>query len=144
MSNFASAPTLVEWNGAAFRRARLCVGRFLMLAKTLMIQGTASSVGKSLITAALCRYFFRQGIKVAPFKAQNMALNSFVTAEGLEIGRAQAAQAEACGIEPHVDMNPVLLKCESDQRVQVVVRGKAVESMTGEAYYGWAERLRLS
>jgi adenosylcobyric acid synthase len=113
-----------------------------MLAKTLMIQGTASSVGKSLITAALCRYFYRLGVKVAPFKAQNMALNSFVTAEGLEIGRAQAAQAEACGIEPQVDMNPVLLKCESDQRVQVVVRGKAVESMTGEAYYGWAERLR--
>jgi adenosylcobyric acid synthase len=113
-----------------------------MLAKTLMIQGTASSVGKSLITAALCRYFYRQGVKVAPFKAQNMALNSFVTTEGLEIGRAQAAQAEACGIEPQVDMNPVLLKCESDQRVQVVVRGKAVESMTGEAYYGYAEKLR--
>ncbi len=113
-----------------------------MLARTLMIQGTASSVGKSLVTAALCRYFYRQGVKVAPFKAQNMALNSFVTAEGFEIGRAQAAQAEACGIEPHVDMNPVLLKCESDQRVQIVARGRAVESMTGEAYYGYAERLR--
>jgi adenosylcobyric acid synthase len=113
-----------------------------MLAKTLMIQGTASSVGKSLITAALCRYFYRRGIKVAPFKAQNMALNSFVTADGLEIGRAQAAQAEACGIAPEVDMNPVLLKCESDQRVQVIVRGKVVESMTGEAYYGYAARLR--
>jgi adenosylcobyric acid synthase len=107
-----------------------------------MIQGTASSVGKSLLVTALCRYFQRLGVRVAPFKAQNMALNSFVTPEGLEIGRAQAVQAEACRVDPSADMNPVLLKCESDQRVQVVVLGKATGSMTGQDYYGYSRSLR--
>jgi adenosylcobyric acid synthase len=97
--------------------------------RALMICGTGSDVGKSVLTAGLCRMLRRRGIKVAPFKSQNMALNSAVTPEGGEIGRAQAVQAEACGLQPHVDMNPVLLKPNSDVGSQVIVQGKVVGNM---------------
>jgi len=103
--------------------------------KALAILGTGSDVGKSLIVAGLCRLLSRKGVRVAPFKAQNMALNSFVTLDGGEIGRAQALQAQACGIEPTVDMNPILLKPESDSRSQVVVRGKVYEALDALAYF---------
>jgi cobyric acid synthase CobQ len=95
-----------------------------MTARTVMIQGTASHVGKSVLTAALCRWLVRRGLRVAPFKAQNMSLNSAVTAEGGEIGRSQAFQAAACGIEAEVAMNPVLLKPMAGGRCQVVLRGR--------------------
>jgi adenosylcobyric acid synthase len=95
-----------------------------MHAKALMVMGTASDVGKSVVTTALCRAFARIGIRVAPFKSQNMSNNAAVCREGGEIGRAQAVQAEACGLEPEVNMNPVLLKPESDMSCQVVIHGQ--------------------
>ena len=104
------------------------------LAPCLMIQGTGSGVGKSVLATAFCRWFARAGYRVAPFKSQNMALNSSVTVDGGEIGRAQAAQAEAAGIEPTVDMNPILLKPETDHRSQVVVRGQALTTVDFKAY----------
>jgi len=110
-------------------------------AKTLMVQGTASSVGKSVLVAALCRILKQDGLRVAPFKSQNMALNSFVTAEGGEMGRAQVVQAMAAGVEPSVDMNPILLKPEADARSQVIVRGKVYGTLPARDYY--QERLRL-
>jgi len=103
-------------------------------AKVLMVQGTSSSAGKSLLVTALCRIFAQDGLRVAPFKAQNMALNSFVTAEGHEIGRAQVVQAEAAGIAPHVDMNPILLKPEG-ARCQVVLMGRPWETLPTVSYY---------
>jgi cobyric acid synthase len=106
-----------------------------MTARTLMVQGTASSVGKSLMVAALCRILRDRGLRVAPFKSQNMALNSAVTADGHEIGRAQAVQARAAGVEPTVHMNPILLKPETDMRAQVVLRGKPVGSMRFGEYH---------
>ena len=110
-------------------------------AKTLMIQGTCSSAGKSILVTALCRILKQDGFRVAPFKAQNMALNSFVTAEGGEIGRAQVVQAEAAGIEPTVDMNPVLLKPEADSRCQVIVMGKVARTISAAEYYRYAPEL---
>lgn len=100
-----------------------------------MIQGTGSWVGKSMIVAALCRIFHEDGWQVAPFKSQNMALNSYVTKDGAEMGRAQVVQAEASGLEPHVDMNPVLLKPEADSRSQVVVMGKPAFTINAREYY---------
>jgi adenosylcobyric acid synthase len=87
------------------------------MAKSIMFQGTASNVGKSILCAGFCRIFLEDGYSVAPFKAQNMALNSFVTEEGLEMGRAQVTQAEACRIKPEVKMNPVLLKAQCRKRI---------------------------
>lgn len=104
------------------------------LAPCLMIQGTGSGVGKSVVATAFCRLFARAGRRVAPFKSQNMALNASVTVDGGEIGRAQAAQAEAAGIEPTVDMNPILLKPETDHRSQVVVRGRALATVDFTEY----------
>src|ERR1700691_3400820 len=96
-----------------------------MSARSLMIMGTASDVGKSVVVTGLCRFFANAGIRVAPFKSQNMSNNAAVCPNGREIGRAQAVQAEACGLEPSVDMNPLLLKTQSDMLCQVVIRGRA-------------------
>lgn len=105
------------------------------MARPIMIQGTMSNAGKSLIAAALCRIFRQDGYSCAPFKAQNMALNSFVTDEGLEIGRAQATQAQAAGISPTAAMNPVLLKPTSDVGSQVIVNGVPIGNMTAAEYF---------
>ncbi len=112
------------------------------MAKSLMIQGTMSSAGKSLITAGLCRIFHQDGYRVAPFKSQNMALNSFITREGLEMGRAQVMQAEAAGVEPSVLMNPILLKPNSDMGSQVIVNGEVLGNMRAVDYFAYKPKLR--
>ncbi|EHJ00082.1 Cobyric acid synthase [Clostridium sp. DL-VIII] len=111
------------------------------MAKTIMIQGTASNSGKSLVVAGLCRILKQDGYKVAPFKSQNMALNSFITDDGDEMGRAQVMQAEAAGIAPDVRMNPILLKPTSDQGSQVIVNGKVIGNMSAKDYYAQKTKL---
>ena len=108
-----------------------------MTATTLMIQGTTSDAGKSTVAAALCRALARRGVRVAPFKPQNMALNSAVTVDGGEIGRAQAVQAQACRLEPHSDMNPVLLKPNDDTGAQVIVQGRAIGNLDARNYHAY-------
>src|SRR6476659_6248543 len=103
-------------------------------ARVLMFQGTGSDVGKSVIVAGLCRAVARRGLAVRPFKPQNMSNNAAVTPVGGEIGRAQALQALGCGVPPSVDMDPVLLKPESDERAQIVVRGKVLRHVEARAY----------
>ena len=112
-----------------------------MSAKVLMIAGTMSSVGKSLITAGLCRLFARNGVSVAPFKAQNMSNNAAVCADGGEIGRAQAIQAQAARILPTVDMNPILMKPEADYKSQIIVQGTPIGTFSGRDYYRMRESL---
>lgn len=108
-----------------------------------MLVGTGSDVGKSVLCTALCRIFLQDGLHPAPFKAQNMALNSFATREGLEIGRAQATQAEACRLEPHSDMNPVLLKPNSEHTTQVVLNGKPIGNRSAYDYFRSQGRAEL-
>ncbi len=105
------------------------------MARSIMLQGTMSGAGKSVIAAGLCRLYRRRGLRVAPFKSQNMALQSFITKEGLEIGRAQAVQAEACGVEPCAAMNPILLKPTSDRGSQVILNGEIFGNYSATEYY---------
>ena len=111
------------------------------MAKKIMIQGTMSNAGKSLIVAGLCRIFKQDGYRVAPFKSQNMALNSYITGEGLEMGRAQVMQAEAAGIRPQVCMNPILLKPTNDTGSQVIVNGEVLENMKARDYFAYKKKL---
>ena len=111
------------------------------MTKAIMIQGTMSNVGKSLLAAGLCRIFRQDGYRVAPFKSQNMALNSYITRDGLEMGRAQVMQAEAAGVEPDVRMNPILLKPTTDTGSQVIVRGEVLGDMDARRYFGFKKGL---
>ena len=111
------------------------------MAKAIMVQGTMSNAGKSLLTAGLCRIFKQDGYKVAPFKSQNMALNSFITEEGLEMGRAQVMQAEAAGIAPSVYMNPILLKPTNETGSQVIVNGEVLGTMSAREYFAYKKNL---
>ena len=111
------------------------------MVKSLMVQGTASDAGKSIIAAGLCRIFKQDGLEVVPFKSQNMALNSFITKKGDEMGRAQVVQAEAAGKEPDVRMNPVLLKPTSDRKSQVVFLGRVLRDMDAVEYHEYKQQL---
>ncbi len=112
------------------------------MAKAIMIQGTTSNAGKSLVTAGLCRIFMQDGYRVAPFKSQNMALNSYITRDGLEMGRAQVVQAEAAGKEPDVRMNPILLKPTSDEGSQVIVGGRVLGNKRASDYFRMKRTLK--
>jgi len=111
------------------------------MSKVIMIQGTMSNAGKSLVAAGLCRIFKQDGYRVAPFKSQNMALNSYITSDGLEMGRAQVMQAEAAGIEPMAIMNPILLKPTTDSGSQVIVNGSVIGSMPAKEYFQYKTKL---
>lgn len=111
------------------------------MAKVIMVQGTMSNAGKSLLAAGLCRIFRQDGYRVAPFKSQNMALNSFITEDGLEMGRAQVMQAEAAGIKPCVYMNPILLKPTNDVGSQVIVNGEVLGNMKARDYFAYKKKL---
>ena len=111
------------------------------MAKVIMVQGTMSNAGKSLLVAGLCRIFKQDGYRVAPFKSQNMALNSFITTEGLEMGRAQVMQAEAARIRPMVCMNPILLKPTNHTGSQVIVNGEVVGNMSARDYFAYKKEL---
>ena len=111
------------------------------MAKRIMVQGTMSGVGKSLLVTALCRIFLQDGFRVAPFKSQNMALNSYVTPDGLELGRAQAVQAEAAGLECDVRMNPILLKPSSDTGSQLIVMGEVRGHYSAREYFAMKRSL---
>ena len=113
------------------------------MSKSIMFLGTASNVGKSTLAAGLCRILKQDGYKVAPFKSQNMALNSYITKDGLEMGRAQVTQAEAAGIEPDVRMNPILLKPSGKNRCQVIVNGKVLDTVSSSIYHNYKENLAL-
>ncbi|TDD38980.1 cobyric acid synthase [Nonomuraea terrae] len=115
-----------------------------MVNGALLVAGTTSDAGKSVVTAGICRWLARQGVRVAPFKAQNMSLNSYVTADGAEIGRAQVVQAQAAGLEPVADMNPVLLKPGSDRRSQVVLMGRPVADVDAMEYGALKDLLRTT
>ena len=111
------------------------------MAKVIMIQGTMSNVGKSFLTAGLCRIMRQDGYRVAPFKSQNMALNSYITEEGLEMGRAQVMQAEAAGIKPMVCMNPILLKPTNHTGSQFIVNGEVLGNMSAKDYFAYKRKL---
>ena len=111
-----------------------------MPCSALMVQGTTSDAGKTTLVAALCRILKRRGVAVAPFKPQNMALNSAVTVDGGEIGRAQALQAQACGLAPHTDFNPVLLKPTTDKKAQVIIHGQVATDLDAKAYHAYKPR----
>ena len=111
------------------------------MAKVIMVQGTMSGVGKSFLVAGLCRIFKQDGYRVAPFKSQNMALNSYITEDGLEMGRAQVMQAEAAGIKPQVCMNPILLKPTDSVGSQVIVNGEVIGNMKAREYFEYKTKL---
>jgi adenosylcobyric acid synthase len=129
----------MEEQGRCLSRGKAAVARESAMAKALMIQGTCSGAGKSLLVAGLGRIFSDMGVRVAPFKSQNMALNSFITAGGSEIGRAQALQAEAARMEPTAEINPILLKATGDAGCQVIVNGKVHSNMTAKEYYAFRD-----
>ena len=110
--------------------------------RNVMLLGTGSNVGKSIITTGLCRIFYQDGYSVSPFKSQNMALNSFITKDGKEMGRAQVVQAEAAGIEPEAFMNPILLKPTTDKKSQVIVNGKVYRNMDAREYFAYKHNLK--
>ena len=114
------------------------------MAKSIMIQGTMSSAGKSLLVAGLCRILRQDGYRVAPFKSQNMALNSYITSEGLEMGRAQVMQAEAAGVEPSIYMNPILLKPTNETGSQVIVNGEVYRNMSARDYFAYKKKFPLT